>query len=131
MGNRGRGQVYPEGNNSNNNQFSANATGTVTAIDGLKVSIQKADGTISVVECGAGADIVVEVGEVVKNGEPITTNPNVGGFGQEEKELVLQDMNRVYAYCAIGRGFLMQMHLVLRRVPILFMNKLNLPSSLA
>merc|ERR1711953_1140235 len=85
-----------------NNQFSANATGTVTAIDGLKVTIQKADGSSSVVECGAGADIVVEVGEVVKNGEPITTNPNVGGFGQEEKELVLQDMNRVYAYCAIG-----------------------------
>merc|ERR1712045_468611 len=79
-GNRGRGQVYPEGNNSNNNQFSANATGTVTAIDGLKVSIKKADGSSSVVECGAGADVVVEVGEVVKNGEPITTNPNVGGL---------------------------------------------------
>jgi len=115
-GNRGRGQVYPEGNNSNNNQFSANATGTVTAIDGLKVSITKADGTIKVVECGAGADIVVEVGEVVKNGEPITTNPNVGGFGQEEKELVLQDMNRVYAYCAIGTSiFFAQLAFVLKK----------------
>merc|ERR1712113_83846 len=115
-GNRGRGQVYPEGNNSNNNQFSANATGTVTAIDGLKVSIKKADGSISVVECGAGADIVVEVGEVVKNGEPITTNPNVGGFGQEEMELVLQDMNRVYAYCAIGTSiFFAQLAFVLKK----------------
>merc|ERR1740129_1115283 len=115
-GNRGRGQVYPEGNNSNNNQFSANATGTVAAIDGLKVTIQKADGSSSVVECGAGADIVVEVGEVVKNGEPITTNPNVGGFGQEEKELVLQDMNRVYAYCAIGTSiFFAQLAFVLKK----------------
>merc|ERR1712037_493755 len=75
-----------------------------------------ADGTISVVECGAGADIVVEVGEVVKNGEPITTNPNVGGFGQEEKELVLQDMNRVYAYCAIGTSiFFAQLALFSKR----------------
>ena len=31
-------QVYPEGNQSNNNQFFAAATGTVTAIDGLKAS---------------------------------------------------------------------------------------------
>lgn len=30
-------QVYPEGNQSNNNQFLAAATGTISAIDGLKV----------------------------------------------------------------------------------------------
>ena len=30
-------QVYPEGNQSNNNQFVAAATGTISAIDGLKV----------------------------------------------------------------------------------------------
>ena len=27
----------------------------------------------------------------VEKDEPITTNPNVGGFGQEEKECILQD----------------------------------------
>merc|ERR1711966_44934 len=43
-GNRGRGQVYPEGNQSNNNQFFASSTGTVSAIDGLKVSITGDDG---------------------------------------------------------------------------------------
>ena len=31
--------MYPEGNQSNNNQFFAAATGTVTAIDGLKASL--------------------------------------------------------------------------------------------
>lgn len=31
-------QVYPEGNQSNNNQFLAAATGTISAIDGLKVA---------------------------------------------------------------------------------------------
>merc|ERR1719264_1321519 len=101
-GNRGRGQVYPEGNLSNNNQFFAPATGKVSAIDGLKVTITKEDGTTAVKECLPGADIVVSVGESVKNGDPITTNPNVGGFGQEEKEMTLQDMNRVYAYCALA-----------------------------
>jgi hypothetical protein len=30
-------QVYPEGNQSNNNQFLASATATISAIDGLKV----------------------------------------------------------------------------------------------
>merc|ERR1712062_467353 len=53
---------------------------------------------------------------IKKNGEPITTNPNVGGFGQEEKELVLQDMNRVYAYCAIGTSiFFAQLAFVLKK----------------
>merc|ERR1712241_1652993 len=61
--------LAPDPQTDKNNPYAANAAGTVTAIDGLKVSIQKADGSTSVVECGAGADIVVEVGEVVKNGE--------------------------------------------------------------
>ena len=33
-------------------------------------------------ECLAGADIVVQVGDEVTKDEPLTTNPNVGGFGQ-------------------------------------------------
>jgi hypothetical protein len=33
-------------------------------------------------ECLTGADIVVQVGDEVTKDEPITTNPNVGGFGQ-------------------------------------------------
>ena len=37
-------QVYPEGNQSNNNQFFAAATGTVTAIDGLKARLPTVDG---------------------------------------------------------------------------------------
>merc|ERR1712190_721168 len=44
-GNRGRGQVYPEGNQSNNNQFNTPAAGTVSSIEGSVVTITKADGT--------------------------------------------------------------------------------------
>mmetsp|Transcript_91478 Transcript_91478/g.237090 ORF Transcript_91478/g.237090 Transcript_91478/m.237090 type:complete len:436 (+) Transcript_91478:78-1385(+) len=115
-GNRGRGQVYPEGNQSNNNQFFAKETGTISAVDGLKVSIQKEDGSIFEQEVLPGAQLVVEVGEQVKKDDPITTNPNVGGFGQAEKEVVLQDMNRVYAYCAISFSiFLSQLSFVLKK----------------
>merc|ERR1711997_153950 len=43
-GNRGRGQVYPDGQLSNNNQFTAKAAGTIQSINGLDVIIQKEDG---------------------------------------------------------------------------------------
>merc|ERR1740123_1958971 len=115
-GNRGRGQVYPEGNQSNNNQFFAKETGTVEAVDGLKISIKKEDGSVVEQEVLPGAQIVVEVGEQVNKDDPVTTNPNVGGFGQAEKEIVLQDMNRVYAYCAISFSiFLSQLSFVLKK----------------
>jgi len=115
-GNRGRGQVYPEGNQSNNNQFFAKKDGKVTAVEDLKITIQQEDGANFVQEVLPGAQIVVEVGEQVKKDDPITTNPNVGGFGQAEKEVVLQDMNRVYAYCAISFSiFLSQLSFVLKK----------------
>jgi len=115
-GNRGRGQVYPEGNQSNNNQFLASATGTISAIDGLKVSITTPSGDVKTQECLTGADIVVQVGDEVTKDEPITTNPNVGGFGQEEKECILQDMNRVYAFCAFAFScFIAQLSFVLKK----------------
>jgi len=115
-GNRGRGQVYPTGELSNNNQFTAPAAGTISKIDGLNVTIQKEDGTTKVQKCGVGATLVVSEGEQVKAGDPLTTNPNVGGFGQEEKEMVLQDMNRIYAYCALGTSiFFSQLAFVLKK----------------
>ena len=38
--------------------------------------------------------------EVVKQDQPLNNNPNVGGFGQAETEVVLQDANRIYGYVA-------------------------------
>merc|ERR1740123_1667981 len=115
-GNRGRGQVYPEGNQSNNNQFFAPATGTVSAIEGTVVTVTKADGTTATQDCLPGADIQVVVGEEVKQGDPLTTNPNVGGFGQDEKELQLQDMSRIYGFMAVGTSiFFAQLAFVLKK----------------
>ncbi|TAE58137.1 MAG: apocytochrome f [Nostocales cyanobacterium] len=103
-GNRGRGQVYPTGENSNNNVFNASATGTVTKIaetkgdDGLTkyvVSIQNEVGDVVENTVPAGPEIIVAQGQAIKAGEPLTMNPNVGGFGQKDTEIVLQDTSRV------------------------------------
>ena len=43
----------------------------------------------------AGLTINVKVKDVVKVDQPLTLDPNVGGFGQAETEIILQSPNRV------------------------------------
>jgi apocytochrome f len=101
-GNRGRGQVYPDGSKSNNNLFSSTATGTITEIEALKskkggynVTITKADGTTVVEKIPGGPKLVVSQGQEITADQPLTNNPNVGGFGQTEAEIVLQNPARI------------------------------------
>jgi apocytochrome f len=42
-----------------------------------------------------GPQVIVSEGDEVKAGQALTTNPNVGGFGQIDAEIVLQDPNRL------------------------------------
>ena len=42
-----------------------------------------------------GPSLLVGVGDTVEADQPITNNPNVGGFGQAEGEIVLQNPLRV------------------------------------
>jgi apocytochrome f len=98
-GNRGRGQVYPTGEKSNNNTLTATAAGKVTAIEPLEkgkrnLVITTADGTVSQTIAPA-LDLLVKVNDTVKVDQALTNNPNVGGFGQNETEIVLQNPNRV------------------------------------
>ena len=98
-GNRGRGQVYPTGEKSNNNALTATAAGKVTAIEPLEkgkrnLIITTADGTVSQAIPPA-LDLLVKVDDVVKVDQILTNNPNVGGFGQAETEIILQNPNRV------------------------------------
>jgi len=98
-GNRGRGQVYPTGEKSNNNTLTATAAGKVTAIEPLEkgkrnLVITTADGTVSQTIAPA-LDLLVKVNDTVKVDQPLTSDPNVGGFGQNETEIVLQNPNRV------------------------------------
>ena len=98
-GNRGRGQVYPTGQASNNAVYNASATGTISAISktdsGYSVNIAKEDGSTVTEEIPIGPELLVNQGDAVEAGKPLTSNPNMGGFGQTEKELVLQSPNRV------------------------------------
>ena len=104
-GNRGRGQVYPTGEKSNVNVFGANQTGQITEIT---VS-EKGDSNITIVNSNGiktlqtvpnGLALVVNQGDVVKSEQPLNSDPNVGGFGQEETEIVLQNPIRIVGYLA-------------------------------
>jgi apocytochrome f len=115
-GNRGRGQVYPTGEKSNNTIYSTGTAGTVQSIEVSKkftdIVIQKADGTTITEKIPAGPEVIVAQGQVLKADQPLTNNPNVGGFGQTETEVVLQDPSRVkallvfFAFTIIGQVFL-------------------------
>ena len=101
-GNRGRGQVYPDGSKSNNTVYNSSVNGTVTevtALEGKKggftIAIQKADGDIVTEKIPGGPEVIVKVGQAISADQPLTTNPNVGGFGQKEGEIVLQNPLRI------------------------------------
>jgi apocytochrome f len=97
-GNRGRGQVYPDGSKSNNTLYSASLTGTVTKIasNEKSISIEISDGTTTVTDTvPVGPTILVTEGQSIQADQPLTNNPNVGGFGQTETEIVLQNPLRI------------------------------------
>ncbi len=98
-GNRGRGQVYPSGEKSNNTTFTSSAVGQVTGIEpGEKgktlVTVNTTNGSVTQT-IPAGLDLSVKVNDTVKADQPLTLDPNVGGFGQTETEIILQSPNRV------------------------------------
>jgi apocytochrome f len=98
-GNRGRGQVYPTGEKSNNNSYTSTATGQVTSIeqgekDKTTVVVSTTNGDVTQT-VPAGLQLSIKVKDTVKVDQPITLDPNVGGFGQEETEIVLQNPNRI------------------------------------
>ena len=101
-GNRGRGQVYPDGSKSNNTIYNTSVAGKITEIKpvegkkgGFIISIQKADGDIITEKIPGGPEVIVKEGQTVQADQPLTTNPNVGGFGQKDVEVVLQNPARV------------------------------------
>lgn len=120
-GNRGRGQIYPDGSKSNNTVYNASVTGTIQDINskekgGYDVIIQSTSGETVTEKIPAGLDLVVKVGQNIKADDPITNNPNVGGFGQTETEIVLQDPTRILGMLAFFVGSLFtQVMLVLKK----------------
>jgi apocytochrome f len=98
-GNRGRGQVYPTGEKSNNNILTATGAGKITAINPLEKGNQElvittADGSVTQ-KVAPAYNLIVKVNDTVKLDQALSADPNVGGFGQAEGEIVLQNPNRV------------------------------------
>ena len=102
--NRGRGQVYPTGEKTNNNMFTAAVSGKVQEIKvtdkNFEISIATASGDVKMQTVPKELDLVIKENQVVQQDQPITLNPNVGGFGQAESEIVLQDPARIYGFLA-------------------------------
>ena len=120
-GNRGRGQVYPTGEKSNNNLFTATNSGTITSIDTNEdgtqiINLNNEEGESFTENLPAGTSLLIKVGETIEKGAKLTEDPNVGGFGQLDKEIVLQSKARVIGMIIffIGVG-LSQIMLVLKK----------------
>ena len=120
-GNRGRGQVYPTGERSNINSFGATQAGQITEIAATeksesKITIVNSNGVISSQTIPAGLQLLVKQGDIVKVDQPLNMDPNVGGFGQEESEIVLQSSARIIGYLAFCFCLLLtQVLLVLKK----------------
>jgi apocytochrome f len=113
--NIGRGQVYPTGEKSNNNVVLSDATGKVLSVEwelsgargsaiGKKVVLETPDsssysgsGAVRAQSIPAGLSVAVDKGDFVTLGDPLTLDPNQGGFGQVELGLVLQSSRRIQA----------------------------------
>ena len=99
--NRGRGQVYPDGSRSNNTVYNASAKGKISQIEpiekkgGFEITIERVNQEAVVEKIPAGPELAVKVGQNVEVDQPLTNNPNVGGFGQKETEIVLQNPARI------------------------------------
>ena len=113
--------MYPTGEKSNNSIYNASVTGQVSAISsndegGSTVSISAVDGSSTAEAIPAGSELLVKVGDSVTAGLPITTDPNVGGFGQMDAEVVLQNPVRIYGLLAfLAAVAIAQIMLVLKK----------------
>jgi apocytochrome f len=100
-GNRGRGQIYPTGEKSNNNIITSLYNGTVTQIKQLdkgscEIEIQRSNDTVKQVT-PPGLKLQIKQGDKIILDQALTQDPNVGGFGQNETEIVLQSPQRIQA----------------------------------
>ena len=124
--NRGRGQIYADGSKSNNTIYSASVSGKILDIQYLDENNTKNSGFSVIIETNSGEQIiekippgpelVVRKGDLVQVDQSLTNNPNVGGFGQRDAEIVLQNPSRiqgllVFLVCIL----LTQLFLVLKK----------------
>jgi apocytochrome f len=106
-GNRGRGQVYADGSKSNNTIYSASAAGQIDDIQileesgqnkGYAITIKTPTGNTVIDQVPPGPTLIVKKGDNIQIDQSLTNNPNVGGFGQRDTEIVLQNPARIQGF---------------------------------
>ena len=114
--------MYPDGSKSNNTVYTASTAGTISTIvpiegkGGYNITIQTASDEKVVETIPPGPEIIVKVGTLVQTDEALTTNPNVGGFGQTETEIVIQNPARIQGLLVFFSFILLaQIFLVLKK----------------
>nr|QHN60158.1 cytochrome f [Caulerpa serrulata] len=120
--NRGRGQVYADGSKSNNTIYSASLGGIIKEIapiekpGGFLITIETKTGEQIVEKIPPGPEIIVSVDQKVEIDQPLTNNPNIGGFGQQDGDIVLQNPQRILGYLVFVLSVLLtQIFLVLKK----------------
>ncbi len=103
--NRGRGQVYPTGDKTNNNIITSSTAGKITQITslekgGYEINIIKNNNTTVKEIISSGLELKVKEGDNILFEQELTKDPNVGGFGQNETEIVLQSPARIQGMIA-------------------------------
>jgi len=103
------------------NSFGASQAGQITEI----TSTEKGESNITIVNSAgvttsqtlsSGLKLLVKQGDLVKTDQPLNIDPNVGGFGQEDSEIVLQSSARILGYLAFCFCLLLtQVFLVLKK----------------
>ena len=83
------------------------------------ITIAAADGETATETIPVGPALIVGVGDAIEAGAPLTDDPNVGGFGQVDAEVVLQNPVRIYGLLAFFAAVsLAQIMLVLKKKQI-------------
>jgi apocytochrome f len=110
-GGRGRGQLYPTGELSNNAPYSSTLSGLVKKIRPISrirlknVLVKTQAGVLAKQTIPRGFVRIVQVKDQVEVEQSLTFDPDNGGFGQEEAMLILdKDMSLVNSW--LGLTFL-------------------------
>lgn len=119
--NRGRGQIYPTGEKSNNNMVTAVSSGQISQISQTEkgetiVTISTLDNKEIKQTISSGLNILIKEKDILQLDQPLTKDPNVGGFGQTETEIVLQNPLRIVGFMVFALAVLTtQIFLVLKK----------------
>lgn len=119
--NRGRGQLYPTGEKSNNNIITALFNGQITQLSKTEkgeiiLTILTSESKEVKQVIPSGLSLLIKEKDILQVDQPLTKDPNVGGFGQTETEIVLQNPIRILGYMIFSLFILItQILLVLKK----------------